>query len=319
MKLIYMGTPEFSVPALTALSNSRHEILAVDTQPDREPGRGRKIVYPPVKTAALSLGIPVFQPEKLTQEVREEMRAFEADCIIVAAYGKILRKSILEMTPCGCLNIHASLLPKYRGASPIQHAIMDGETESGVTIMQMDEGIDTGDILLQEKVVLDPEETGDSLTGKLADLGGPMILKTLDLLEEGLLKPVPQPPESPTAYSAMLTRETSDLDFTKPSDELSRLIYAMAEKPGCTCRLNGKLLKIYRAEVSSDDPLGLPGTIISVSKTDFTVLTGRGSLKITELQPEGKKRMDCAAYLRGAQIKTGDQLTSAWPEAEAGN
>ena len=337
MKLIFMGTPDFAVPTLDALVKSRHEVVGVYTQTDKEQGRGKKVVFSPVKTYALAHGLKVFQPKGLKKpEVVEEMRALGADAIIVAAYGKILRPAVLEMPKYGCINVHASLLPKYRGAAPIQWAILGGEKETGVTVMQMDEGLDTGDILKVIRIPVDPKETGDSLFEKLSALGGPAVLEVLDAAEKGELHPEKQG-DSPTPYAAMLEKTMGELDFSKDAAELERLIRALNSWPSAFTHRDGKILKIWAADVISaeeteemlaayengrqnlnDGAEGCetvktetvkPGTVIAVTKKDFTVLCGNGALRITEVQPEGKKRMDAGAYLRGNLIEIGEELS----------
>ena len=307
MKIIFMGTPDFAVPALKALIASRHEVTAVYTKPDQEAGRGRKIVFPPVKEAALEAGIPVFQPEKLGKSAVEEMRTIPADVIVVAAYGKILRPSVLNMTRFGCLNIHASLLPKYRGAAPIQWAVLNGEKESGVTIMQMNEGLDTGDILYQERITLSEDETSGSLFDKLAQMGGPALLHVLDLIEEGTLQPVPQG-ESPTDYARMLVKEDGIIDFTKTAEENECFIRGMFPWPSAQATFRGKSVRIYKAEAVEDHSDARPGTVSSVTKHGFTIRCGEGALNILSLQPEGKKEMSADAFLRGYRVEAGESF-----------
>ncbi|MBR3036637.1 MAG: methionyl-tRNA formyltransferase, partial [Lachnospiraceae bacterium] len=215
MRIVFMGTPDFSVPTLDALVHSRHEVVGVYTQPDREQGRGKKIVFSPVKTYALSAGIPVFQPKNLRkQETVDALRALSPDVIVVVAYGVILRQNVLTLPVYGCINVHASLLPKYRGAAPIQWAILDGEKKTGVTIMQMDEGLDTGNIMKQVECPIDPKETGESLFEKLSQLGGPALLTVLDEVEDGTVVSVPQG-DSPTAYAKMLEKSMGALDLSE--------------------------------------------------------------------------------------------------------
>lgn len=306
MKLIFMGTPDFAVPVLKTLNESEHEIVGVYTQPDKETGRGKKTSYSPVKIYALENGLPVFQPKGFKKEtVLEEMRALHADAIIVAAYGKILRLPVLRMTKYGCLNVHASLLPSYRGAAPIQWAILDGRKETGITIMQMDEGLDTGDILLQEKTEITETETGDSLFEKLSLLGGPMMLKVLADLETGDLRPVPQG-ESDTPYAKMLEKDMGKLDFREPAELLERKIRAFYSWPSAYTSRLGKKYKILRARVVPEN--GAPGEVLSVTKKSFTIGTGFGGLEILRIQPEGKKAMDTDAFLRGTKITVTDRF-----------
>ncbi len=316
MKVIFMGTPDFAVPTLQALIASKHEVTAVYTKADLESGRGQRMVFSPVKKAALQAGIPVYQPEKLNKSAVAEMRTIPADVIVVAAYGKILRPSVLQMTRYGCINVHASLLPKYRGAAPIQWAVLNGETESGVTIMQMNEGLDTGDILYQETTLLAENETSASLFDKLAQLGGPALLKVLDMLEEGTLEAVPQPEESPTEYARMLQKEDGILDFRKSAEENVRFIRGMFSWPCAQASFRGRSLRIYSAEAVEDDSDALPGTVSAVSKHAFSVKCGEGALNILSLQPEGKKEMSADAFLRGYHVLLGESFSMALPAAE---
>ncbi|MBP5295540.1 MAG: methionyl-tRNA formyltransferase [Lachnospiraceae bacterium] len=310
MKIIFMGTPDFAVPTLKALIDSRHEVTAVYTKPDQEAGRGRKLVFSPVKEAALQAGIPVYQPEKLGKSAVEEMRSIPADVIVVAAYGKILRPSVLYMKRFGCMNVHASLLPKYRGAAPIQWAVLNGETESGVTIMQMNEGLDTGDILYQEKLLLSEDETSGSLFEKLSLLGGPSILKVLDLAEAGLLNPMPQG-ETTTEYARMLVKEDGVLDFQKSAVENERFIRGMYPWPSAQAEFRGRSVRIYAAKALPDDSDALPGTVSKVTKHGFTIRCGEGALNILSLQPEGKKEMSADAFLRGYRVVPGESFQKA--------
>ncbi len=309
MRLIFMGTPEFAVPTLQALIGSRHEVVGVYTQPDKEQGRGKKLVFSPVKECALAAGVPVFQPKGFKKaSVIEEMKSLQADAIVVAAYGKILRSSVLDMTKYGCFNVHASLLPSYRGAAPINWAILNGEKETGVTVMQMNEGLDTGDMLYKEIIPVEADDTGDSLTQKLSALGGPMILKVLDDAENGMLKPEKQPEESPTPYAAMLQKEMGELDFRKTPEELERTIRGLYSWPSAYTYLDGKMLKIFRAQCVPGDPEAAPGTVLEITKKYFTVNASGGALKILDLQLEGKKRMETDAFLRGYRLTAGTVL-----------
>ena len=306
MRIIFMGTPAFAVPTLKALIDSEHQVAAVYTQPDKTQGRGQKIIFPPVKELALSYGIPVLQPEKLGKRaVLDEMRGFNADAIVVAAYGKILRTSVLEMTRYGCLNVHASLLPKYRGAAPVQWAILEGEKTTGVTVMQMNEGLDTGDMLKAAEIPILPDDTGDSLEEKLSKLGGPLILEVLKELENGTASPVPQPEESPSVYAKMLDKEMGLMDFSEDADKLILKIRALNSWPSAYTFLNGKMLKIWRAERVETESTAAAGTITDVTKHGFLIKCGKDAIRILELQPEGKKRMDTDAFMRGTRIADG--------------
>ncbi len=301
-----MGTPDFAVPTLEALIESRHEVAAVYTQPDREQGRGRKLVYSPVKECALKHGIPVCQPKGLKKpETVEKLKSFEPDVIVVVAYGVILRPPVLQAAKYGCLNVHASLLPKYRGAAPIQWAILNGETETGVTIMQMDEGLDTGDILASKRIPIADDETGESLFEKLSLLGGPLLLSVLEDAEKGTLHPVKQG-ESPTMYARMLDKDMGRIQFEKDAEEIGRFVRGLNSWPSAYTFYGGKMMKIWTAEVlCGNHSDALPGTVISVDKNAFTVACGRGALRILELQVAGKPRMKTDAFLRGNRIEPG--------------
>lgn len=308
MKVIFMGTPDFAVGTLKSLIASEHEVTAVVTQPDKPKGRGKAMQFPPVKEVAVEAGIPVLQPGRVREpETVEAIRNIEADVIVVVAFGQIIPKEILTMKKYGCINVHASLLPKYRGAAPIQWAVIDGEKESGVTTMQMDEGLDTGDMLLKAVVPLEKEETGGSLFDKLSSTGAGLLLETLAGLEKGTILPEKQG-ESPTAYAKMLKKEMGLIDWTKSAEELERLVRGLNPWPSAYSHLNGKTLKIWQAEVEERDSENEPGTVVCVSKDGFGVQTGKGILKIRELQLEGKKRMDAGAFLRGYQMEEGMKL-----------
>lgn len=319
MRVIFMGTPDFSVGTLEALVQAGHEVVLAVTQPDKPKGRGGKMQYTPVKEKALEYGIPVFQPAKVREPACvEELAGYRADVIVVIAFGQILPRSILELTPYGCINVHASLLPKYRGAAPIQWALIDGETVTGVTTMQMDEGLDTGDILEQEEIPLDPAETGGSLFEKLSILGGKLIVSTLSGLEAGTLAPRPQG-ESSTSYAKMLDKSMGEVDWTMEAAAIERLIRGLNPWPSAYTHYNGKTLKLWAAKVASSEEAkavsgeasqGIPGRIL-VSKDALLVETGAGFLSITELQLEGKKRMETAAFLRGFSMETGTVLGRA--------
>ncbi|MBQ8638162.1 MAG: methionyl-tRNA formyltransferase [Lachnospiraceae bacterium] len=307
MRIIFMGTPEFSVPVLEALIDSRHEVVAVVTQPDKPKGRGKAMQFTPVKETALANGIPVLQPQKVrVPEVVEQLRSYKPDLIAVVAFGQILPKSILEMPKFGCVNVHASLLPKYRGAAPIQWAVINGEKESGVTTMMMARGIDTGDMLLKRSVELAEDETGDSLHDKLAAIGGPLLLETIDGLEQGTVARIPQD-ESQSSHVGMLTKQMGKIDWTKPAVALERLIRGLNSWPSAYTSLNGKTVKIWSADVVEADE-GQPGEVIAADKTKLVVKTGEQALSIRIIQPEGKKRMEIDAFLRGYEVKLHDRF-----------
>ncbi|MBQ8927996.1 MAG: methionyl-tRNA formyltransferase [Oscillospiraceae bacterium] len=309
MKLVFMGTPEFAVPALDALCAAGHRIEGVFTQPDKPNGRRMKLVPTPVKKAAIRHDITVYQPDSLRRgegavQSLEALRRIAPDCIVVAAYGQILPKEILELPRYGCINLHASLLPKYRGAAPIQHCILAGEKESGVTIMQMAEGLDTGDMLLQGRVKITEDETADELHDELARVGAGLALEALAQLEAGTAVPVPQD-DAQSCYASMIRKEMSRLDFAKPAQELHRIICALT---GFTT-LDGKRLKVLRSHVlpgTGDAPCG------SVTDPEtFTVQCGEGTLlRFDEVQLEGSRRMGSEEFLRGRKLMQGQQLVT---------
>ena len=309
MKIIYMGTPDFAVEALEALASSRHEVTAVFTQPDKPKGRGKAMQFTPVKEVALRENIPVYQPKKVRDpEVIQKIRELAPDVLVVVAFGQIIPQEILDIAPYGCINVHGSLLPKYRGAAPIQWAVIDGEKESGVTTMQMDAGLDTGDMLLKTVVPLDEKETGGSLFDKLSKAGADLLLETLDALENGTVTPQKQG-ESPTAYAKMLTKDMGAIDWNRPAKELERLIRGLNPWPSAYTFLNGKTLKVWKCAVErAECGKEAPGTIIGVDKSGIHVACGRDALILKEVQLEGKKRMETDAFLRGYQVTAGTML-----------
>ncbi len=324
MKIVFMGTPDFAVPALKALAESaKHEVSLVVTQPDRPRGRSGKPAPSDVKLCAEQYGIPVFQPEKVREEAAvERLRRENADIFVVAAFGQLLPKTILEMPRFGCINIHGSLLPAYRGAAPVQWAVLDGQKEAGDTIMQMNEGLDTGDILMQESIPLSADETAGSLYDKLSSMGGPLLLQALDAIEAGTVTPVPQG-DSGTHYAKMLRKEMGNIDWTKSAEEIGRLVRGLNPWPSAYTHWNGKMLKIWMAEpvtqeelsaLGCDEKNGMdlkeaqPGTVMIVTKDTLMVQTGDGLLALTELQMEGKKRMPVQAFLMGCRMQTGEKL-----------
>lgn len=311
MKVVYMGTPDFAVDTLEAIVKAGHEVALVVTQPDKAKGRGKKVCYTPVKEKALEHDLPVAQPEKVREEdFVEKLRAIAPDVIVVVAFGQILPESILNIPKYGCINVHASLLPAYRGAAPIQWAVIDGLTESGVTTMYMEKGLDTGDIILQSKLSLAPDETGGSLFDKLAKEGAILLVKTLTMLGDGTATRTKQD-DSKSSYAKMLTKDMGCLDFTKDAVILERLIRGLNPWPSAFTKIQDKTLKIYVAEVVYEDVITFaaePGTVVAVDKKSFTVRCGKGALRILNLQLEGKKRMDTSAFLLGYKIETGMQL-----------
>lgn len=311
MKIIFMGTPDFAVGTLEALIEAGHEVVLAVTQPDKPKGRGKEMQYTPVKECALKHDIPVFQPRRVREEeCIEELRKYNADIMVVVAFGQILPKEILEMCTYGCVNVHASLLPKYRGSAPIQWAIIDGEEVTGVTTMQMDEGLDTGDMLLKTEVTIEPKETGGSLFDKLADAGAKLCVETLEALQNKTVTPIPQG-ETTTAYAKMLDKQLGNIDWNKTAVQIERLIRGLTPWPSAYTNWNEKVMKIWDAEVSAIDietEDAKAGTIVKVEKDAFYVQTGEGLLKVCELQIPGKKRMDAGAFLRGYQVKVGEKL-----------
>lgn len=306
MKIVFMGTPDFAVGALEAIIEAGHEVVCCVTQPDKPKGRSKEMQFPPVKTCALEHNIPVFQPVKIkTPEAIAVLKEYEADIFVVAAFGQILSAEILNMPKYGCVNIHASLLPKYRGAAPINWAIIDGEEVTGVTIMQMDEGLDTGDMLLKEEVVIESKETADTLFDKLMECGARLIVKALPLIEEGKLVPEKQD-DTKTCYAKMLKKEIGRLNFEMGAKEMERLIRGVNPWPGAYTTYKGKTLKIWGADVSEGK--GKPGTVAYVSKDEIGVCTADGVIVFTEVQLEGKKRMPVKDFLLGNAVNVGETL-----------
>ncbi len=305
MKIIYMGTPDFAVGPLQALVEAGHEITAVVTQPDKPKGRSSQLIPPPVKAYAMTQNLTVLQPEKIkTPEAVAELRKYEADLFVVAAFGQILSKEILDMPKYGCINIHASLLPKYRGAAPIQWSIIDGEKETGVTIMQMDVGLDTGDILTQKIVPIEDDDTGESLFDKLCVAGSELLLDTIPQIEAGTLSPVKQD-ESKSTYAKMLRKELGNIDFTKSAKEIWCLVRGLNSWPSAYTYYNNKTMKIWRAEPVAENSDAPAGTLVRKDKESIFVQTGEGMLRILEIQMEGKKRMSVKDFMLGHSFETG--------------
>ncbi len=309
MNIVFMGTPDFSVPVLESLVEAGHNIVAVVTQPDKPKGRGNVMQMPPVKEKALELGINnIYQPERVrgNAEFYEAIKALNPDAAVVVAFGQILPKEILDIPKYGCINVHASILPMYRGAAPIQWVIINGETETGVTTMYMDEGLDTGDILLKEYVTIADDETGGSLFDRLSMLGGPLAVKTLEGLEKGTITRVKQTGD--TCYSPILKKSTGMIDWNQSAISIERLIRGLNPWPSAYSSLNDKTLKIWKAEVIDTEYSGENGEIVEVTNDKIIVKTGQGALAICELQLEGKKRMETDAFLRGYHVECGMKL-----------
>ena len=326
MKIVFMGTPDLAAEVLDTMMKNGCEVTLAVTQPDRPKGRGKSVIKTPVHECADRWGIPVFSPVRVKRpEAVERLREEAPDLIVVAAFGQILSKEILDLPRLGCVNVHASLLPAYRGAAPIQWAVINGEEKSGVTIMQMDEGLDTGDILLQEEIPLVADETGESLYNKMAKLGGELLVKALPMIEQGTLTPARQD-DAASSYAPMLRKEMGNIDWTMPAVKIERLVRGLNSWPGAYTFMNGKMLKIWRAEVCgaggcggaasaagepSDVPAAgaEPGTVVGTDKKKIYVACGEGVLALTEVQYEGKKRMNTQAFLLGAKVEPGQKLT----------
>lgn len=313
MKIVYMGTPDFAVAPLHAMVEADYEVVGVVTQPDKPKGRGKTLLPTPVKEEALKHGIPVYQPVRVREpEFQAVLKEINPDIIVVAAFGQIIPKSILEMPKYGCINIHASLLPKYRGAAPIQQAVIDGEKESGVTIMKMGEGLDTGDMIAKVAVPITDEETGGSLFDKLAQAGANLLVETLPHIFDGTAVYEKQPKESPTPYAAMITKQMGKLDFSRSACELERLVRGMNPWPSAYTFLHGKTLKVWSSFVEEKKAeFAMPGTVLFTDKKGIHVACGEGVLVLTEVQLEGKKRMKADAFLRGYEIETGTRFTDS--------
>lgn len=324
MKIVFMGTPDFAVGALGALIEAGHQVTAVVTQPDKPKGRGKEMQMTPVKVCALAHDIPVFQPEKIKEpEAVETLRGYEADIFVVAAFGQILSEEILKMPKFGCVNIHASLLPKYRGAGPIQWAIINGEKITGVTIMQMEKGLDTGDMLFWTEVEIAPRETADTLHDKLAAAGAKLIVEALPKIEAGEVTPVRQN-DGASSYAKMLTKSMGKIDWGQGAEKLDCLIRGLISWPGASTVYRGKTLKIWEEEVAAEETAAgagitrrrdgksfqdaAPGTVVRVDRDAFYMQTGDGALKILAVQPEGKKRMAVKDFLLGYQVRVGDSF-----------
>ncbi|MEE9252750.1 MAG: methionyl-tRNA formyltransferase [Thermodesulfobacteriota bacterium] len=306
MRIVFMGTPDFAIPSLRALIESGRDVVGVVTQPDKPKGRGRKLEPPPIKALAERHGIRVLQPAKIkTDQFYKELSELRPDLICVAAYGKILPKNILDLPTTGCINVHASLLPKLRGAAPINWALIRGDTVTGITTMLMDEGMDTGDMLLKRELPIEEDDTAGSLSERLSLIGGELLIETLDALKENKLNPIPQNDDEAT-YASMLKKEMGRIDWSLPAGELRNFIRGMTPWPGAYMKLEGKLLKIFSAAVSEGS--GAPGEALKSEAGELLVATGAGALKLLELQIEGGKRLSADVFLRGRKIGVGTVL-----------
>ncbi|MGN0170753.1 MAG: methionyl-tRNA formyltransferase [Lachnospiraceae bacterium] len=328
MRVIFMGTPDFAVETLNRLIAGRHEVVLAVTQPDKPRGRGKEVSFSPVKEAALKAGVEVFQPVRIKEpDSVRRLRDLHPDVIVVVAFGQILSKEILDIPRYGCINVHGSLLPKYRGAAPIQWAVLNGDERSGVTTMKMDEGLDTGDIIMKREIMLDPDETAGSLFDRLQEAGAELLMETLDALEEGSAVYTPQEEEKATK-TRLISKKMGKMDFEKPAQELERLVRGMNPWPSAYCSIHGKVLKIWKSSVANSEEEALCeehrkanekkygdankgkncGQIICVTRQNIYVQTGKGVLRLDEVQIEGKRRMSCEEFLRGYPVEEGINL-----------
>jgi len=308
LKVVFMGTPAFAVPSLRALIEA-FDVAAVVTRPDRPRGRGGRVEPSPVKAVALELGIEVLQPERMKDEdFLRRLGELAPDVVAVVAYGRILPGEVLDLPRLGCVNLHASLLPRYRGASPINHAIINGDAYTGVSTMLMDRGMDTGPVLLAEKVAIGPDETAGELSERLAEIGAPLLRRTIALLGEGEITPRAQDGSLAT-YAPMLTKADGELDWRLGAEEIKNRVRGLHPWPGTHTHLRGRLIKVHAGRVSETSEAGAgPGEITDVSADGITVRCGRGAFVITELQPENKRRMTAADFIKGYQVKAGESF-----------
>lgn len=305
LKTIFMGTPDFAVPCLEVLQ-AKTEVLAVITQPDRPKGRGHNLQASPVKQKALEYNLPVLQPEKIkTEEFTAELEKLQPDLIVVVAFGQILSQRILDIPPLGCVNVHASLLPRYRGAAPIHWSIINGEKETGVTTMLMDAGLDTGDMLLKDKVAITEEMTTEELHDQLMAMGGKLLAETIDGLANGTITPEKQD-DSISNYAGMLNKETGHIDWSKSAVEIHNLIRGLNSWPVAWSMKDGKNYKFWRTKVENRNSDKAPGTVVELRKNSFCLATGEGLLEVLEIQPPSKKRMSAGDLLRGHGVAVGD-------------
>ncbi|MEY8423966.1 methionyl-tRNA formyltransferase [Lachnospiraceae bacterium 38-14] len=308
MRVVFMGTPDFAAGILEAVVLAGHEVVLAVSQPDKPKGRGKALQFPPVKEYAISQGIEVYQPRKVREaECVEFIRERQPEIIVVAAFGQILPKELLDLPKYGCINVHASLLPKYRGAAPIQWAVINGDKVSGVTIMRMDVGLDTGDIIETAETEISPEETGGSLFHKLEKLGAKLLVETMEKIENGTARYTKQE-ESQASHVGMIDKSMGDIDWKKSAVEIENLIRGLNPWPSAYTRLNGKTLKIWKA---LPEPGGEPqkaGCVYLVNKKELKIHTGDGVLSLLEVQLEGKKRMDIPSFLRGYEVLSNAKL-----------
>lgn len=310
MKIIFMGTPDFAVPTLKKLYENQHEILAVVTKPDQKRGRGKKVTFSPVKELALEMGTEVLQPEKIkgNKEFTNKIKLFNPDVIVVVAYGKILPSSILDMPHYGCINIHGSLLPEYRGAAPIHWALVHGKKTTGVTTMLMDTGMDTGDILLKREIPIESQDDVLSLHVKLSELGADLLLETLNMLAKDNISPVKQD-NSLATYAPMITKDMGEIKWDRPAKELHNLIKGLNPWPGCYSYLNGERLKLHKCQILQKHSFQEhPGIISDISQEGISVNTGYGKLLLTVVQPPSKPKMDAFSFANGYKLNVGDKF-----------
>lgn len=308
MKIVFMGTPEFAVEPLRALWEAGHEICAVVTQPDKPKGRGKTLQVTPVKAFALEKGIQVLQPVRIKRpESVAELAAIPADVYVVAAFGQILSQEILDLPKYGCVNIHASLLPKYRGAAPIQWAILNGEDKTGVTIMQMDAGVDTGDMLFRKEVKIEETDTAATLEDKLARAGAELIVPALEAIERKEAVPEHQKEED-SCYAPMIDKGMGKVDFGRPAGQIARQVRGLNPWPSAYTSYKGKTLKIWEAFCTPEAAEGMPGSVKRVEKDAFYLNTAEGVLRVTRVQLEGKKQMQVKDFLLGCRIEKGEML-----------
>ncbi len=308
MRLVFFGTPNFAVPSLRAIVEKGHEVALVVTQPDKPAGRGLKLTLPPVKLEAQKLGLRVFQPEKLNEpETLKVIAEVHSEVLVVVAYGRILKEQYLALPPKGCINVHPSLLPKYRGPAPIQHAILNGDQITGVTTMFMDAGMDTGDIILQWEVPIDPDDTFGTLSQKLSEVASELLIETLDLIERGEAPRIPQD-HSQATNAPILPPEIAHLDFSQPAVKLRNIIRALNPDPCAFAFFRGKRVKFWMVQSVEEKTQETPGRIVAVEKNKLLIATGDGLLMPTELQTEGKKPLPISEWLKGTQPQVGEQF-----------
>lgn len=308
MRIVFMGTPEFAVPSLEALLKSEHQVVGVVTQPDRPKGRGQTLTPPPIKIVAQRAGIPLLQPVKIkTPDFLAALASWKPDLIAVTAFGRILHAPILNLPPMGCVNVHGSLLPKYRGAAPVQWAVINGETETGITTMLMDEGMDTGPVLLQERIPIQPEDTAGTLAPRLAELGGRLLVETITQLKAGTLTARPQD-QAQATMAPLLKKEDGVIDWRLSAQSLNNRIRGLSPWPGAYTFLGHERWNIWKVVAIQEITHDVPGTIVGVTKQSLRVATGNGSLALLEIQTANSKRMAVGQFLAGHRIHPGSKL-----------